>query len=376
MNGQWIGEYDGTNTGLLVVDVDQLGDKFEGMISAYNSSAGLPSMRGFMPAIAKGQSRASLRVLLPPVHRHNGEVIDAAALSQQFPGITCPSYADTEWEIGDEQIILKWTTNIGTSATALLLKSAAAKPTELSALTDVATWEQFKTFAATLEPYQFIFRGQENNLWRLRTSFHRTGRSNLFRFDQQDVRSLYRHLSGLTTHKFNLPDPLDYAAFLNLIQHHGYPTPFLDWTYSPFIAAYFAFKNIRPEPIPRSRFMTEKKVRVLIFAKGDWLATFQNATALNPAHQHITALEALAINNPRAIPQQSTSLVTNVDDVEKYINSLETQSGKTYLRAIDLPASDRRTVMRELSLMGINAGTLLPGLDGACEQLKERFFEL
>jgi hypothetical protein len=33
-------------------------------------------------------------------------------------------------------------------------------------------------------------------------------------------------------------------------------------------------------------------------------------------------------------------------------------------------------VMRELDLMGINAGSLFPGLDGACQQLKERFFEL
>jgi hypothetical protein len=41
----------------------------------------------------------------------------------------------------------------------------------------------------------------------------------------------------------------------------------------------------------------------------------------------------------------------------------------------DLPASERATVMAELELMGINAGSLFPGLDGACEQLKERFFK-
>jgi hypothetical protein len=41
---------------------------------------------------------------------------------------------------------------------------------------------------------------------------------------------------------------------------------------------------------------------------------------------------------------------------------------QTYLQAIDLPVSDRSIVARDLATMGITAGSLLPGLDGACEQ--------
>jgi hypothetical protein len=91
---------------------------------------------------------------------------------------------------------------------------------------------------------------------------------------------------------------------------------------------------------------------------------------------HITALEPLATNNPRALPQQSVSTVTNVDDMEKYIYERERIMKNKYLSAIDLPASERRAVIRELDLMGINAGSLFPGLDGACGQLRERFFDL
>jgi hypothetical protein len=90
----------------------------------------------------------------------------------------------------------------------------------------------------------------------------------------------------------------------------------------------------------------------------------------------MTLLEPLAINNSRVVPQQSVSSVTNVDDLEKYIWTQEQATKKTYLTAIDLPAIDRQLVMRELALMGIDAGSLFPGLDGACNQLKERFFNL
>jgi hypothetical protein len=53
---------------------------------------------------------------------------------------------------------------------------------------------------------------------------------------------------------------------------------------------------------------------------------------------------------------------------------MEAKENTKYLEAIDLPASERNHVMRELALMGITAGTLFPGLDGACEGLKERNF--
>jgi hypothetical protein len=83
--------------------------------------------------------------------------------------------------------------------------------------------------------------------------------------------------------------------------------------------------------------------------------------------------EGLSHSNERLIPQQSISSVTNIDDRETYIRSTEIES-RRYLHIIDLPVNERQHVMRELSLMGITAGALFPGLDGACEELRERFF--
>jgi len=90
---------------------------------------------------------------------------------------------------------------------------------------------------------------------------------------------------------------------------------------------------------------------------------------------HLSVGDFLAFENERLIPQQAASIVTNVDDVETYVATRERDnSDKKYLTAIDLPADQREEVMRDLRYMGITAGTLFPGLDGACEELRERNF--
>jgi hypothetical protein len=371
MNGQWIGPYAGTNSGLLVVELDDVGDHYEGYAYAYDNNPSLPSVIGTVDFVPKTKTHFKRRVSLVPIDRQSGDIMNEEAVKKRYPGVTIPHYADTEWRIVEKGLSIKWVTDAATSGQGFVSRGNADKPSELAALTDVTTWNDFKQYASQLTPYAAMFRGQENNKWRLRTSFHRTGRAALPRFLTQDVKALQRHLSGLTTHRFNLADPLDNAAFYHLVQHHGYPTPLLDWTSSPFIAAYFAYRNLRS-----SNILVDQKVRILIFEGMQWNAAFQKASVLNPGFLHLTILEPLAINNPRAVPQQSLSLVTNIDDIGTYIRQRELDSSNTYLRAIDLPAIERKQVMRELSLMGVNGGTLFPGLDGACEQLRERFFDL
>ena len=111
-----------------------------------------------------------------------------------------------------------------------------------------------------------------------------------------------------------------------------------------------------------------------MFDQAQWKNDLNQVTLLLFAEQHVSIGEFLAIENERMIPQQAASTVTNVDDIETYIRSME-PIDKKYLWAIDLPVSERMKVIQELGYMGITAGSLFPGLDGACEELKERNFE-
>ena len=234
-------------------------------------------------------------------------------------------------------------------------------------------WPGFKHYVAALQPRKLLFRGQ-NEPWRLRTSFHRTRRAYLERFTREDVQELYRHLSARTKHIFNLTVPEQNGAFYNLVQHHGYPTPLLDWTYSPYVAAYFAYRQIANKNLERAN--PNDKVRVVVFDQPAWRDHWPQMAKLVMPTLHFSIQEFPAIGNGRMIPQQAASTITNVDDVESYAGELGKTKATQYLSGIDLPVRERPKVIRDLGYMGITAGALFPGLDGACEELKERNFEL
>ena len=365
IQGQWLGTYSGTNNGEAILELDAIGSQFEGRVYVYDQNSQLPSTSAYVILPNATGSHRIPDLPLFPLHPFTGDFTDWPQIAQLFPGVTFPSTADTTWTITGGTMNVTWTTNIGTSGSAILTRVDGSRPSRLVPMT-INSWDQFRNYVRDLPPYRYIFRGQENNTWRLRTSFHRTQRADLIRYMQVDVNELHRNLSGLTSHYFNLAEPIEYAAFLSLAQHHGYPTPLLDWTYSPFISAYFAFKRAAPPT---------EKVRIFAFDREQWTKNWNQLQKIAPSRLHFSMLDAVALNNSRKTPQQAMASVTNAEDIEDYISTKETD-GRTYLQAIDLPLGQRQEVLSELSLMGINAGSLFPGLDGACSQLRDRFFGL
>ena len=177
--------------------------------------------------------------------------------------------------------------------------------------------ERLQEYVAELDGGRFLFRGRKNKPWRLRTSFHRTGRADVQRFLDEDVQTLHKHLSARTKHVFNLNIPNENGAFFNLVQHHGYPTPLLDWTYSPYVAAFFAYRSLSNEDALKST--DEQKVRIIVFDQAEWKNDFIQLNLLACSGLHFSVKEFLAIENERMIPQQAASTVTNIDDIESYV---------------------------------------------------------
>jgi hypothetical protein len=373
MQGQWIGKFAGSNNGQILVDCDQVGDHYEGYAFVKDDVPTNPN--SFVEFSTPDLStKFALQLPVRVIDPNTSNPGDWHRVATHYPGFTFPAHADVTFELVGGRLNIDWKTNIGTFGSASLPPGQAAQPSILQPVPGVTNWAEFREHVRQFEPHKFIFRGQQDNRWRLRTGFHRTGRTSLARYYQQDIQTLWRYFSSIVTPHFNINDPLQYAAFVSLAQHHGFPTPLLDWTYSPFVAAYFAYRGVRNSVAkvePPSR-----KVRILMFNKFEWLNSFNQVPKLAPLPPHFTILEPLAIANPRMIPQQALLSLTNIDDIEDYIHWAEGVSGKELLQVIDLPVQERPGVMSDLSIMGVAAGSLLPGLDGTCEELKERFYDL
>jgi hypothetical protein len=371
MNGQWLGRFAGSTTGSIIVNIDERQDHYQGTANLIEDDRTLAdSLVSFRTASKepKFQFRTDVILALDP---KTGAGLSLEDLKQRLgKDHVFSQSADVSGTADHESLTLAWVTDTGVEGRCTLPRSKADQPSELIPLEK--NWAGFMEYVSSLKGRRYLFRGQ-NEPWRLRTSFHRKGRADLGRFLSEDVPALYKHLSARTKHVFNLNNPDENGAFFNLIQHHGYPTPLLDWTYSPYVAAFFAYRRISNENAASAE--ASAKVRIHVFDQESWKKDINQILFVVAPRLHVSIGEFLAIENERMIPQQSASTITNVDDIEPYIRSMEV-SGKTYLSAIDLPVGDRRQVVRDLSYMGITAGSLFPGLDGACEELTERNFEI
>lgn len=369
LNGQWIGDYADQASGRVIVDFDDVGSHYDGYAYVKPARAGtLPSF--VQLKVPKGSTEFHLTdVTVFAVNPTTAQPDFSGAIRQQYPGITFPSKVAVHGRWNAEQLSVEWNTDQGITGAAVLPRGRGCAASNLIAKT--LTWNDFKNAMGRLEGQRFLFRGQEQP-WRLRTAFHRAGRANLFRFRNVDVPALHRYLSARTRHVFDLSEAHELGSFINLAQHHGYPTPLLDWTYSPYVAAFFAFRKINSQRLVAAK--SAEVVRIFQFDQQLWRETFRQILSFFSSGEHVSVLEPLAIDNERLIPQQSAVSVTNVDDIETYISRCESNTGKCYLEAIDIPISERDSVINELRFMGITAGSMFPGLDGACEELRQQFF--
>ncbi len=366
MKGQWIGTYQANNDGRLMLNIDELEDHFEGVAYIRPFENNTPVSIAYLSTKNK-QPEQEIMAYINPVDPRTGNQCKWDEIKDQYSEDT---YFSKEAKVTLKKTDGKLHIN-AVSNTGITLSSELTKPSEKDESKIVGQkmyWNEFKSYVSGISKSKYLFRGQKKP-WRLRTSFHRRGRYRINTFTSRDIIQLHKRLSAITSHYFDLSIPEQNGSFFNLLQHHGYPTPLLDWSYSPYVSAFFAFRDW---PIKHSG---KGDVRIYIFDNNSWQKNYPQLLNLDPPYPHLSVMEFIAIDNPRLVPQQAITTVTNIDDIEAYVLEQETNDDIQYLQAIDIPANEREEAMRDLRFMGITAGSMFPSIDGVCEELREINFD-
>lgn len=366
MRGQWLGKYSGSTTGRIMINIDEVDDHFEGVAYLHPEENGLPGTVAYFATEDKSLEH-SVTAFAAPIDPRSGFQTSWDEIKALYPeGMAHSQQARTQIRQVGNSLNIDGTTDIGVTFSAELTRPDQKTGSKISG--QVMSWVEFKEHVSKLSEAGYLFRGQKEP-WRLCTSFHRRERYRISEFISMDVKKLHQRLSAITSHFFDLTVPEQNGAFFNLLQHHGYPTPLLDWSHSPYVAAFFAFRD---RPI---NYSGDESVRIYLFNNQEWQSRYRQVENLDPAFPHLSVSEFIAIDNPRIVPQQAVTTATNLYDIEAYLLEKEKESGIQFLQAIDIPARARCHVMADLRFMGITAGSMFPSIDGVCEELRERNFD-
>ncbi len=231
------------------------------------------------------------------------------------------------------------------------------------------TWGQFKevvTAQIQSGDKRFIYRGQSDSTWKLKTGIHRTGQwrtpEDIRLYVEKVVPIAHQSIAAWEGRTRDLRDPLELAQFIAYLQHNGFPTPLLDWTFSPYIAAYFAFEGV-------NHFEPQcNHVCIYAFDAQRWGNTFAQSNDYTDPDMHVSVLEPSFVGNPKQMLQQGIFLYTNFEDVESHIEANQ-DDREPFLYKYRLSCRERVAVLRELRLMNITAMHLSPCLESVCKKV-------
>jgi len=261
------------------------------------------------------------------------------------------------------------------------------------------SWDDFVNKVHKLPQNKFFYRGQSDDKQPLRSSFDRAvdASQSLVRERWQYEAAILREFKRRAHHYIlDAPAKNDLLEWLSLMRHHGAPTRLVDFTYSHYIASYFAFCELTCEPrvvwaINKDWLSEKSRERCRIILKGpsnvqvdlhDPETFIKCFLALDnksgTSHCFVADLNAERMNTRLTVQQGfflcSGNIERTFDENLKGLDSKE--SCQKHIIKFVIPHCARNDALRELRHMNISKATLFPDLGGLAASLNDRFEQL
>ncbi|SHG06222.1 FRG domain-containing protein [Bradyrhizobium erythrophlei] len=256
----------------------------------------------------------------------------------------------------------------------------------------VSDWEEFERVVKTLEDLtrkvwdEVWFRGQANAEWPLHTTLERRS---------PNIRSVSKYLNLIGEIKpaieiftgavFSMPKPNEIvemcyeydrfefqlrscAVYLAHLRHCGFPSPMLDWSHSPYVAAYFAFAHAKHDG------------DVAIYAYRERPVNFKIGDSDLP---QIITFGPNVRTHKRHFRQQSryTACARYVDgawlfESHESVFGLSNNLDQDRLWKVIIPAKERMKVLSDLDKFNLNDFTLFDSEESLLEMLAMRVIDM
>jgi len=255
------------------------------------------------------------------------------------------------------------------------------------------TWEQSKTavrrghYVTEMPRARRLYRGHGDSRWRLVPPVHRVSNPAAdlpeYRFNPQWEHYLETFKQSLVGMPNVNADALRNPRQLWVLgRHFGLATPLLDWTTSPYIAAFFAFWCALQRAFPgiqeglwwgadlaslKGSRIPLDEASVTIWSLLRPVNEYGNALEHIPGAQGLVFIDERkdAFHRQKAQQAVFTRLTGPDIDLEVY---LESQGKASFLTRYDLPARCFVEALAELQMMNINLANLFPDVSGAALQ--------
>lgn len=246
----------------------------------------------------------------------------------------------------------------------------------------IASWNDFLDIIRSAPYSNWAFRGERHANWPLLTSLSRYFCDfgiHPRAWPEQERRIL--RIFKRKAHQYLAKAPAldDDFQWLALMQHHGAPTRLLDFTWSPYVAAFFALERatedaavwaLNPADLGSRDFPRSTAAPRITLPEMDPRIPGNFGRYFLPGDQALIWVGEPDTMNRRLIAQSGTFAVPGVLDRPLEDVLLRYPQPENMIAKIVLPAGKlREDGLRELYRMNITYATLFPDLDGLARSL-------